>query len=42
MMASASGWSWGSAWGDEVLDEQDDEAGGRVSSSMYMTCKGGS
>ena len=32
-MAGVSGWSWGSAWGDDALDEQDDEAAGRVSSA---------
>ncbi|CAI8018048.1 X-ray repair cross-complementing protein 6 [Geodia barretti] len=32
-MTSATGWSWGSAWGDDALDDQEDEAGGRVYAS---------
>ena len=32
-MAGVSGWSWGSAWGDDALDEQEDDAGGKVSSA---------
>ena len=30
-MAIASGWSWGSTWGDDGLEEQEDEVRGRVS-----------
>lgn len=25
-----AGWSWGTAWGDDALDEQEEEAEGRV------------
>lgn len=25
-----AGWSWGSAWGDDALDEQEEEAERRV------------
>ena len=35
-MTSATGWSWGSAWGDDALDEQEDEAGGRVKRLIRM------
>ena len=36
-MASVSaGWSWGSAWGDEALDEQEEQAGERVSRCMCL------
>ena len=39
-MTSATGWSWGSAWGDDALDDQEDEAGGRVKNVWYACAVG--
>ena len=36
-MAAATGWSWGNAWGDEALEEEEDDQAAKVSNTTNYT-----